>query len=596
MENNMLAYRYLIFSLILMITLIVACGQPPVITNENYKQHTDIVVAKVSAGYRLTAADLFEAMQKSDIMPNGGTVPTEEVVAFRDSVVADTMIGLLADQDFNLEDYYQDFWTYRLRYNNYLIQAYVEHHVLDNADLDTTAVVKFVNDHPDQFQVQEQVLVYHILVAPRWFTGGADSAKYRRMSSEELGQVTSHYVDSLWEMLNEGQDFEAVALKYSHDKASQPYGGLIGWAKHGYYIEPFDSVAFSLKPGEFSRPYHDKDGWHIVYVADYIPEGQMSMDRPIFYDQARRALVNDLVARETNRVLDSLRKDLSIEYNEPALDSNVFKGADSTWVAIINGVDTVDYKILRNIELDYRNAYQVTNTTASIKKKMVNQMANRFLLLQAVRADGIDTLPDARATEYALSHEAIKGIAMRERYDASWRPSDSAIELYYQDHYRDFVPEKPLTIQEIVTSDSILAQFVYDQAMAGMDFIALAREYNPGDTAYQAELGDAGKVGSDDIDASIYEEAQSIPVGSVTKPTKLPDGKYHVVKVLDRESSSSLVQSRGRIFSLLTEQHKRQEIQESVDSLLVRYGVTFPNDVPPVHLKPLRYRPGHEKK
>lgn len=595
MENNMLASRYLIFSLILLIVLIVACGQPPVITDENYQQHANMVVAKSSGEYSLTAADLFKAIQATDILPNGGTVPEDRVIAFLDSLVADTLIGLQADEDITLEDYYQDFWTYRLRNQNYLIEAYIEHHVLADADLDTAAVVKFVSDHPDHFQAKEQVLIYHILAAPRWFTSGPDSARYRGLSPEELDEVTHRYADSLWEMLNEGQDFEAVAYKYSHDKATKEYGGLVGWAGRGYYLPPFDSVAFSLKPGEYSRPYHDKDGWHIVYVTDYVPEGLMSMDRPEFYQQARQSMIGSLIARETNRVLDSLRQDLSLEYNEPALDSNVFKGADSTWVAVVNGVDTIDYKIMRNMELDYRDRYQITNTTAAIKKQMITQLADRFLLLQAVRADGIDTLPDARTTEHALRHEAVKAIAMRERFDPTWRASDSAIELYYQEHYRDFVPEKPLTIQEIVVPDSLLAEFVYDQAMAGVDFIELAREYYPGDTAYHVELADVGKVGPDDIDASIYEEALTIPNESVTRPTRLLDGKYHIVKVVNRDESTTLLQSRGRIFSILTEQHNQEDLRNSTDGLLNRFGVTFPNSVPPMHLKPLRYRPGHEK-
>lgn len=591
----MLATRNLILSLIVLIVLFVACGKPPVITDENHQQHANLILARSNGGYTLTASDLFEKMQKTDIQPNGGTVPAEEVVAFRDSIVADTLIGLLADEDINLKDYYQEYWTYRLRYHNYLIQSYVEHHVLDDADLDTAAVLAYVEEHPDEFQVQEQVLVYHILVSPKWFITGPDSARYKAMSPEALKEVSHRYADSLWEMLNAGDDFETVAYKYSQDKASQQYGGMIGWAKRGYYLYPFDSVAFSLNPGEYSQPYYDKDGWHIVYVTDHIDEGLMSMDRPIFFDQARQTMVSDLVSKATAEILDSLRQDVKIEYNEPALDSNVYKGADSTWVAVVNNTDTIDYKIMRNIEMDYREAYKVTNTTAEIKKRMISQLADLFILLQAARRDGIDTLPDSRKAEYALRHEATKAIAKRQRFTASWRPSDTAIENYYQAHYRDFVPEKPLTIQEIVVPDSLLAQFIYDQAMAGVDFIVLAREYYPGDTSYKVELADVGKVGPDDIDVSMYEQALTVPVRSVTKPIKLLDGKYHIVKVLDREESSSLTQSRGRIFSILTEQHRLQEIQRSVDDLLARYGVTFPNDVPPVHLKPLRFRPGHEE-
>ena len=61
--------------------------------------------------------------------------------------------------------------------------------------------------------------------------------------------------------LNAGADFAAVMQQYNQDTQMSASGEFI---LHGYASEKYESVAFSLKVGERSRPIQDSGGYYII--------------------------------------------------------------------------------------------------------------------------------------------------------------------------------------------------------------------------------------------------------------------------------------------------------------------------------------------
>jgi parvulin-like peptidyl-prolyl isomerase len=170
-----------------------------------------------------------------------------------------------------------------------------------------------------------------------------------------------------------------------------------------------------------------------------------------------------------------------------------------------------------------------------------------------------------------------------------WRPDDSTIEAYYNAHVDEFLPAKPVTIREIVVTDSVLAEFIRDQAMSGIDLADLAKDYPTGEQTLKAKLVDPGKVGQADVDPAIWEAIDRTPAGHVTDVVKV-DGDYHVVKVLAKERVYNLVQARGQVSSILMRQHRQNLKKEYLAMLSERYNVRLAADMPRFYLKPLRYR------
>jgi hypothetical protein len=127
-------------------------------------------------------------------------------------------------------------------------------------------------------QTAEQVHAAHILV-----------------STEDLANSIYQQVTA------PGANFEQIAKQQSTDTSTAPNGGDLGWFTHGTMVDQFDKVAFSLKPGEISKPFKTQFGWHIVKV--YAHEN----DRPLTDEQISR-----LQQAKLQDWVDHERQELSI--------------------------------------------------------------------------------------------------------------------------------------------------------------------------------------------------------------------------------------------------------------------------------------------
>jgi peptidyl-prolyl cis-trans isomerase SurA len=100
------------------------------------------------------------------------------------------------------------------------------------------------------------VLVSHIML----FTSKGDEAQNKK------AKIT---IDSLYQRLLAGDDFAALAKKYSQDKGSADKNGELPWFGSGCMVPEFETTAFALKSlGEISKPIQSPYGWHIIKLID----------------------------------------------------------------------------------------------------------------------------------------------------------------------------------------------------------------------------------------------------------------------------------------------------------------------------------------
>lgn len=74
--------------------------------------------------------------------------------------------------------------------------------------------------------------------------------------------------DSILILLNQGSNFENLAIEYSDDRASAPYGGDLGFISRGDFIKDFEEIAFSLEKGQISDVVKTEFGYHIIQLID----------------------------------------------------------------------------------------------------------------------------------------------------------------------------------------------------------------------------------------------------------------------------------------------------------------------------------------
>ena len=76
----------------------------------------------------------------------------------------------------------------------------------------------------------------------------------------------------IYNKLNQSGDFTKIAQEHSDDTSSAQKGGVLPKFSSGKMIEPFDSIAFSLKNiGDVSKPFHSNYGWHILKLLNKYP-------------------------------------------------------------------------------------------------------------------------------------------------------------------------------------------------------------------------------------------------------------------------------------------------------------------------------------
>ncbi len=576
------------FSIVVLSALVLLSGcRQTMITDEN-AQGFDYVIVEADQSYRLTMTQLYKDLRESELFPDGGIISPDSVRKVVDSILCDTLDGFEA-WFVKLDEHYDMYRQFKTRYHDTLVNAYLTEFVYNKVEIDSQAVADFYYSRPDLFTIAERVFVYHILIAPKGLKYGPDSLLYEDMTRPELEAATEKAAREIRAMIDSPESFMEVAAQYSHDTTARQTGGLVGWAERGLYLHPFDSVAFAMKPGDICDPYPDSYGWHILYVADYQPEGMMPLEGEMYL-----AAAENYRATQANAIgaslMDTLLDDIDMQYNEAMMDTNLYFVGVREWVAIVNGQDTIDCSAARAAELNARQRLGVANTTAEMKKEMLEVLAHRYVLVQAARATGIDTLPGIVAERNNLWHKYSKTIVKRSyALDPYWLSPDSVVEKYYNEHISEYQPVRPMKVQHIIVQDSLFADFLRDQAMSGYDFLDLAEEYHPGDKASRRQSADLGYISKADVSPEFWEGAKRTVLGEVSHPVRTEQG-FHIIKVLERNDPKSLSQATPQIQQIMKGRQKKKLVQEHLASLKKKYNVKFKGKIVPVHLEPLRMR------
>jgi peptidyl-prolyl cis-trans isomerase D len=126
---------------------------------------------------------------------------------------------------------------------------------LDKVTIAEKEISDFYELNQESFKNPQQIKARHILL------------KVSPDASESEKTETKEKALSLLKRLQDGEDFVALAKKYSQDPAASK-GGDLGYFTRGQMVKPFEELAFSLKKGELGGPVKTQFGWHIIRVDD----------------------------------------------------------------------------------------------------------------------------------------------------------------------------------------------------------------------------------------------------------------------------------------------------------------------------------------
>lgn len=114
-------------------------------------------------------------------------------------------------------------------------------------------IVKLLDKRGGNTEMITQSKVRHILVQPNELR---DAEKTRLL------------IQQLYKRLQAGENFAELAQEFSDDPGSGASGGDLGWINPGDMVPAFDKTVDQTRPGQMSKPFESRFGWHILQVED----------------------------------------------------------------------------------------------------------------------------------------------------------------------------------------------------------------------------------------------------------------------------------------------------------------------------------------
>jgi parvulin-like peptidyl-prolyl isomerase len=158
--------------------------------------------------------------------------------------------------------------------------------VTEDVKVTDADVKKYYDDHKTQYGVPEQRDIAHILVKKKALA------------------------DQLYQQIQGGANFAALAKKYSQDPGSKNQGGKLTISK-GQTVAPFDQTAFLMRTGQVSHPVKTEFGYHIIKAL-----GPIKAARTTPYSQVKQSIRQQLQQTKKNEAMTKWVNDVKKEFSK----------------------------------------------------------------------------------------------------------------------------------------------------------------------------------------------------------------------------------------------------------------------------------------
>lgn len=127
-------------------------------------------------------------------------------------------------------------------------------------------------------------------------------------------------IRELYQQLQDGASFSALAREYSDDPVSGSDGGNLGWVSPGQMVPAFEEAMLAADVGEFRGPFRSQFGWHILQVEE---RRTRDISAEVRESEARQAIYRRKFETELQSWLREIRDEAFIEFKgEYANDSD----------------------------------------------------------------------------------------------------------------------------------------------------------------------------------------------------------------------------------------------------------------------------------
>lgn len=292
-------------------------------------------------------------------------------------------------------------------------------------------------------------------------------------------------IKAIHDSLKMGIDFAELAKRNSGDPGSASKGGDLGWFQRRRWIQSFDEVAQTLKPGETSGIVRTIYGYHIIKCYDEHPPKtfeEAKKDMQQLYQQSRyqedyKAYLAKLQRETQFKLHDDVLK-MFIE----ACDSNKTTKDSLWWAAIPEPVASSALMTFgtRPVSVDSvaklisaRPDFNNTPLRAPGIRNMVDKIAESLVF--GVKAESLVK----ESPEFAaIMKEYTDGILLYQiEQDRVWNSvsvTDSALKQYFENNRDKFTFPDRVEFTEVRASDDSVAHLMYTEVESGKSLEQIA--------------------------------------------------------------------------------------------------------------------------
>ena len=159
-------------------------------------------------------------------------------------------------------------------------------------------MLKLLDKRGDQETYRDEVHVRHILLTP---------------SEIRSPEATQKLAQRLYERLNNGEDFAALAKQFSEDPGSALSGGDMNWVDPNSVVPEFREEMARTDIGQLSKPFASQFGWHVLQVLDRRSTDSSAQMRE---QQALNLLRNRKYDEELQTWLGQIRDEAYVEIKD----------------------------------------------------------------------------------------------------------------------------------------------------------------------------------------------------------------------------------------------------------------------------------------
>jgi peptidyl-prolyl cis-trans isomerase SurA len=354
-------------------------------------------------------------------------------------------------------------------------------------------IIRVEKDQPSK----GEVLVEHILRLTRGVT-------------DSVAAVEANRIDSIYNVVTApGADFADVASRLSQDPGSARKGGKLDWFGAGMMVKEFDSIAFALPVGAYSKPFRTSYGWHIIHKLDQrsvasLEDSREAITAAINRDDRGRQpefayLSKQIVAQKAKMNKANVSKVAALaDKLGGQLDSAMIAefGKSSIEMFTVNGKKTTLAEIASSI---HPSALKGGDNIANHVEQVATQAMN-----EAVLNNSRDALLETNADYRNLINEYRDGILLfeisnRNVWDYAAKDKDG-VEAYFKANRDKYAWDQPKYKAVIVfaPADSTLNDaMAYAESlpkdMESADFVAAMRDKFPRDVKVERVIAAKGE-------------------------------------------------------------------------------------------------------